>query len=319
MINTKEIKSVKLTSFTKMTASIYGVLGFIAALVMLIALIIMQAVGVIPQLAPQLGQFNFVTELGIPLLVLLPIGAFFITIVVSLFSVMLYNTLVPKLGGIKLELEGEDVVKIPVISFSLILSAIGAIWAFIVGLVMAALIAPMFSVISTPSIASNITDNLTSTTGTTVISISSITTNITTNLTNTTGTTIPDGTFGTAGIILALLLVIGLPILVFVFGFIWNALFALFYNYLVTRVAKIKLEFANITGSLHELKHIPVISTALAVALVFTLLGIISGILSGNYAGFITNFVFYFIQTALIALLYNYLAPKIGSIKINMG
>ena len=297
MINIKEIKSVKLASFTKMTASIYGILGFIAALVMLVALLIMQATGVIPQMAPQLGQFNFVTGLGIPLLVLLPIGAFFITIVVSLFSVMIYNVLVPKLGGIKLELEGEDVVKIPVISWALILSAIGAIWAFIIGVLTAALIAPLFSIISTPSIAANITANLT----------------------NTTGTAIPnDAALGSAGIILALFLVIGLPILVFVFGFISNALFALFYNYIVARAIKIKLEFANITGSLHELKHIPVIPTALAVALVYTLLGIISGILNGNYIEFITNFVFYFIETALIALLYNYLAPKIGSIKLNL-
>jgi hypothetical protein len=295
MINIKEIKSVKLASFTKMTASIYGVLGFIAALVMLIALIIMQAVGVIPQVAPQLGQFNFVTGLGIPLLVILPISAFFITIVVSLFSVMLYNALVPKLGGIKLELDGEDIVKIPVISFSLILSAIGAIWAFIVGLLMAALITPLLSIISTPSIAANITANLT----------------------NTTGTNIPDGSLGAAGLILALFLVIGLPIMAFVFGFIGNALSALVYNYLVTRVVKIKLEFANITGSLHELKHIPVIPTALAVALVFTILGLL-GILTRNYGQFIANFIQYFIETALFALLYNYLAPKIGSIKINM-
>jgi hypothetical protein len=28
--------------------------------------------------------------------------------------------------------------------------------------------------------------------------------------------------------------------------------------------------------------------------------------------------VFYFIETALIALSYNYLAPKIGSIKLNL-
>ena len=295
MINIKEIKSVKLASFTKITASIYGVLGFIAALVMLITLIIIQAAGVIPQLAPQLGQFNFVTGLGIPLLVILPISAFFITIVASLFSVMLYNALVPKLGGIKLELEGEDVVKIPVISFSLILSAIGAIWAFIVGLLMAALIAPLFSIISTPSIVSNITANLT----------------------NTTGTNIPDGSFGAAGLILALFLIIGLPIMAFVFGFIGNALSALVYNYLVTRVVKIKLEFENITGSLHELKHIPVIPTALAVALVFTLLGLL-GILTRNYGQFIANFIQYFIETALFALLYNYLAPKIGSIKLDM-
>ena len=258
MINIKEIKSVKLTPFARMSASIYGVLGFIAALVVLIALTIMQAVGVIPQLAPQLGQFNFVTGVGIPLIVLLPIGAFLITLALSFLSAMIYNALVPKLGGIKLELEGEDVVKIPVISFSLILSAIGAIWAFIAGLLLAAFITPLFSVISTSSIAANITANLT----------------------NTTGTTIPNGAIGTAGVILALLLVIGLPIMAFVFGFIWNALFALFYNHIVTKVAKIKLEFANITGSLHELKHVPVLQTALAVALVYALLGIISGILN---------------------------------------
>ncbi len=69
---------------------------------------------------------------------------------------------------------------------------------------------------------------------------------------------------------------------------------------------------------MHELKHIPVLPTALAVALVFAILGLISGILSGNYAEFITNFVQYFIGTALIAILYNYLAPKIGSIKLNL-
>lgn len=292
MVDIKEIKSVKLASFTKMSASIYGILGFVAALAMLIILIIVQAAGLIPQL----GQFNIVTGVGIPLLVLFPIGAFLITLAVSFFSAMLYNVLVPKLGGIKLELEGEDVVKIPVISFSLILSAIGAIWAFIAGLLMAAFITPLFSVISTSPIASNITANLT----------------------NTTGTTIPSGAFGAAGVILALLLVIGLPIMAFVFGFIWNALFALFYNYIVTRVAKIKLEFANLTGSLYELKSIPVMPTALAVALIYALLGIISGILNHNYGEFITNFIFYFIGTAIAALSYNYLAPKIGTIKLNM-
>jgi hypothetical protein len=293
MVDIREIKSVKLASFTKMSASIYAILGFVAAIVALITLIIVQAAG----LVPQLGQFNIVTGLGIPLIIILPIGAFLTTLAASFLSAMLYNVLVPKLGGIKLELDGKDVVKIPVISFALILSAIGAIWAFIVGLLMAAFIAPLLSVISTSPIAANITANIT----------------------NTTGTTIPNSAaFGSMGIILALLLVIGLPILAFVFGFIWNALFAIFYNYLVTRVAKIKLEFANITGNLHELKHIPVVPTALAVALVFLLLGIISGILNGNYGEFITNFVFYFIETALIALSYNYLAPKIGSIKLNL-
>ncbi|MBI5679616.1 MAG: hypothetical protein HZC47_01785 [Methanobacterium sp.] len=293
MLDIKEIKSVKLTPFTKMSASIYGVLGLIAAVAMLIALTIMQAAGFMPQL----GQFNVVTGLGIPLIILFPIGAFFSTIVISFFSAMLYNALVPKLGGIKLELEDKEVVKIPVISYALILSAIGAVWAFIAGLVLAAVISPMFSLISTLPEAANITANFT----------------------NATGAAMPTGVeFGAIGIIMSLALIVGLPIMVFVFGFIWTALFAIFYNYIATRVAKIQLEFNQITGNLHELKHIPVIPTALAVAIAYALLGLVFGILSKNYGEFITNFVQYFIETALIALLYNYLAPKIGSIKLDM-
>lgn len=292
MVDVKEIKSVKLTPFTRMSATIYGVLGFIAALVLLITLTIVQTAGAIPEL----GQFNVVTGVGIPLIVLLPIGAFFSTIVVSFFSVMLYNTLVPRLGGVKLELEGNEVLKIPVVSFALILSAIGSIWAFLAGLVLAAVISPLFSLIGTLPEAANITANMTAATG----------------------TAMPTGAeFGAIGVIMSLALIIGLPIMLFVFGFIWNALFAIFYNYLVTRVAKIKLEFTQITGNLHELNHIPVLPTALAVSLVYAILGLF-GILSGNYGEFISNFVLYFIETALIALLYNYLAPKIGSIKLNL-
>ena len=240
-----------------------------------------------------------VTGFGIPIIILFPIGAFFSTIVISFFSVMLYNTLVPRLGGIKLELEDKDVTKIPVISYALILSAIGAVWAFIAGLVLAALISPIFSLLSTISTLPEASQ-------------------VAANFTNATGAAMPTGgEFGAAGIIMSLVLILGLPIMVFVFGFIWNALFALLYNYIVTRVAKIQLEFSQISENLHELKNIPVIPTALAVALVYTLLGLL-GILSGNYAEFIANFVQYFIQTALIALLYNYLAPKIGSIKLNI-
>ncbi|MDO9045343.1 MAG: hypothetical protein Q7U35_08555 [Methanobacteriaceae archaeon] len=295
MIDVKEIKSVKLTPFTKMSASIYGVLGLIVAILMLITLSIIQVAGIMPQL----GNFNVVTGFGIPIIILFPIGAFFSTIVISFFSVMLYNALVPRLGGIKLELEGKDVVKIPVISYALILSAIGAVWAFIVGLVLAAVISPVFSLLSTMSTLPEASQ-------------------IAANFTNATGAAMPTGVaFGTAGIVVSLMLIIGLPIMVFVFGFIWNALFALFYNHITIRASKIQLEFGQISENLHEIKNIPVIPTALAVAITYALLGLL-GILSGNYADFIINFVQYFIGTALIALLYNYLAPKIGSIKLNL-
>lgn len=295
MINVKEIKSIKLTPFTRMSASIYGVLGLVAALGMLLILAIIQAIGVFPEL----GNFNVVSGLAVPIIILFPIGAFFSTIVISFFSVMVYNALVPKLGGVKLELDGKNVEKIPVVSFALILSVIGAVWAFIAGLVLAAVISPLFSLLSTMATTPEAAQ-------------------IAANFTNATGGAMPTGVqFGAAGIVVSLVLIIGLPIMIFVFGFIWNALFAIFYNYLVTRVAKIQLEFSQISENLHELKNIPVIPTALAVALVYALLGLL-GILSGNYADFIINFVQYFIGTTLIALLYNYLAPKIGSIKLNL-
>lgn len=290
----KEIKSVELTPFTKMSASIYGILGFIAAVVILVAMVIVQVAGV----ASDLGSFNLVTGIGIPLIILLPILGFFSTIAVSFFSVILYNALVPRLGGIKLGLDGNEIVKIPEVSFALILAAISAIWAFIVGLVLAAVASPIVSLIgSTPDAGS-----------------------IAANFTNVTGAAIPSGTnFGAIGIILSVALIIGLPILAFVLTFISNALFAIFYNYIVTRVAKINIEFASIRESLHEIKHIPVIPTALAVALVYLIMGIITGILSHNYTEFISNFILYFIETALIAILYNYLAPKIGTIKLDLN
>ncbi len=289
MVNIKEIKSVKPTSYTKVTASIYGILAFIAAVVSLISLIIMQAAGVVPQDV----QFNFVTGLGIPMLIFLPIAAFLVTLTVSFFSAILYNILVPKLGGIRLAFEDNDIVKIPVVAYALITSAIGAIWAFIAGLLMAAFITPFFSLLSTVNFPANVTSNFT----------------------NVTGATMPQGAeIGTAGIIVGLLLVIGLPIMVFVFGFIANALSAIFYNYIVVRVAKIKLNFSEIGESLHELKSIPVMPTALAVALVFA----IQGILTLNIGNIISNFIIYFIGTALFAYTYNYLTPKIGSIKLNL-
>ena len=293
MVDIKEIKSLKLTHFTKMSASICGILGLIAAIIMLFIIIIVEVTGIVPHL----GQFNIITGFGVPIIVLFPIGAFFITIATSFFSAILYNILAPKVGGVKLELENNEVVKIPVISFALILSAIGSIWAFVIGLVLAALISPLFSLINSIPLSSNITSSFT----------------------NVTGATMPTGAeIGVAGLILSVVLIIGLPILAFVAGFIRNALFAIFYNYIATRVSKIKLEFNQITGNLQEIKHIPVLPTALAVAIVYALLGIISGIMSKDYTNFISNFVSYFIEIALAAILYNYLAPKIGSIKLNL-
>lgn len=292
MVDLKEIKSIKLVPFTRMSATIYACLAFIAAIVMLITLAGVQAANLIPNA----GFFTVVAGIGLPLIVILPIAAFLITLSVSFLTVMLYNLLTPRLGGVELEFDGIEVTKIPIVSFALILSTIQAIWAFIVGLFLAG----MVNIITT--------------------FIGQIVPTISSELPQYTNITFPIGPTGmpagTETAIISLLLIIGLPIIVFVFGFIWNALFAIFYNYIATRVTKINLEFVQIKDDLFELKNIPVIPTALAVAIVYAIFGLF-GILSGNFGEFISNFIIYFIETALIAILYNYLAPKIGSIKLN--
>ena len=293
MVDLKEIKSIQLAPFTRMSASIYAILAFIAAIFMLITLSIVQAFSLIPNV----GFFTVVGGIGLPLIVLMPLAAFLITLSVSFLTITLYNLLAPRLGGVELELDGSEVTKIPIVSFALILAAIQAIWALIAGLFMVGFANIMTTFVGDiiPAISNEVP-----------------------KFTNTTFPIGPTGMpAGSEMAIISVLLIIGMPIIVFVFGFIWNALFAIFYNYIVTRVAKINLEFNQIKDNLHELKHIPVIPTALAVAIVYAIFGLF-GFITGNFGEFISNFILYFIETALIAILYNYLAPKIGSIKLNL-
>jgi hypothetical protein len=143
MVAIKEIKHVKIAPFALVTASINVILAFIAAIVLLIIF------GLVSAFAPQnpiIGRY--IVSLGVGLIFILPISAFFITLAVNFFYALLYNSLVPRLGGIKLGLEGDEVTEIPVISFALILSSIGAIMALIVGIFLAALILPLLSFLS---------------------------------------------------------------------------------------------------------------------------------------------------------------------------
>ena len=116
-----EIKSVELAPFTMLTSSVQAILALILAIITLIV------AGIFGAVIPQLG--GFIIALGVAAIIVFPISSFFITIVISFFSALLYNTLVPRLGGVKLELEGSDVTSIPVVPFALILSAISAIYA----------------------------------------------------------------------------------------------------------------------------------------------------------------------------------------------
>jgi hypothetical protein len=288
-----------------MSSTVQAILALIAAIIMLIFFSIAGA------FFPNIGAA--IALIGVAIVIIYPIAAFFIGLTTNFFSAFLYNTLVPRLGGIKLEMMDSNVTEIPIVPFSLILAAIEAIWAFIIGLFLAAALAPITALISgsIPVISQAIA-----------------------NATNTTGAAMPTGAaVGAFGVIGALLLIIALPIFVFIVGFIGHALTAIFYNYIATRVSKIKLEFAAVSETLHELKTIPPIPAALAIAVVFTIFGLIQGIIDlirfsamgdplsglGSLIGnIIANFVIYFIVVALGAFIYNFLVPRIGGIKLDL-
>lgn len=305
MADVKEIKSVEIASFTLMTAGIQSILAFIGALLMLLFF------GILGAVIPVFGAA--IAWLGVAIVIAYPISVFFIGIAVNFYSAFLYNNLVSRLGGIKLAMDGNDVIQIPVVSFALILAVINAIWAFIIGLFLAAAMAPLTSFLS---------------------SLIPLISQAFVNSTNMTGITMPTGAaVGAIGIFEALFLIIGMPIMAFIVGFIFNALAALFYNFIATKVSKIKLEFTAISGKLHELKSIPVIPAAIAVAVIMAIFGLIFGLINlislsaQGYAitglmvlisDIIVYFILYFIIAALAAFFYNILVPRIGGFKLEL-
>lgn len=314
IVNAKEIKSVKLTSFTLIASSIAAILAFVYAIIVIIIS------GILPTFIPQLGLFReFIVGLGIASIIIFPIGAYFLIIIAGFFSALIYNALSSQLGGIKLGLNNSEITQIPILSFSLILGSIEAIWAFIAGLFLAATIIPFETII--------------------IIIIHFIAQNIV-NAVDITGVTILiDTVLGTNGFELALLLIVGFPIIIFLFGFVSNALFAIFYNYVATRIIRIQLDFEVISGTLYEIKSLPVVPAAAPVSgAVFGAFGVIMGLISllslaltGNPSvGNLTNdiavlvinglsyFIGYFLIFALIAVIYNFLVPRIGGIKLDL-
>ena len=155
-------------------------------------------------------------------------------------------------------------------------------------------------------------------------------TNLSINATNLSAANLPNGSaVGTGGVVIALMLIIGLPIAVFVFGFIGHALAAIFYNFMIPRVGGVRLLFAP-AGTAHEITSIPVVSASLALASVAVIFGIIFDLVTGIAAGsaamglgiligsIIGYFVGTFIMVAIITIIYNFLAPKIGGVQLGL-
>ncbi|MGC9517340.1 MAG: hypothetical protein ACP5C3_06565 [Methanomicrobiales archaeon] len=305
MVDIKEIKSVKIVPFTLMTSSVSAILALIYAIIFLLIS------GLIAAILPA-DLAGLVAGLGIAMIVVFPIGTFLINVVWAFITAWLYNLLVPRVGGIKLGMEGEEIKSFPVVSLALISSLINTIWAFIIGLLLTAIAAPFLGILSTlPQFLTAIPELANNTTA-----IEGMTAAV-----------------GASGVLIAIIFIIAVPILVFVFSFIGYALTAVFYNVLIPKVGGIQLKLAAAAHNFNEITNIPAVPFALAIAVVMAVWGLLQGLLNlitfasqgdpvGGVVGLIMNiilsFIGAFIAYAIMALLYNVLAPKIGGIQLEL-
>jgi hypothetical protein len=287
-------------------------------LVFIYSVIILIVSRLVTTFVPQLGTFSdIINGMGVASVVILPITAYFLIMAVSFWSGLLYNRITPRLCGIKLGLDNNEITQIPVKPFTLIIASIEAVWALIIGLFLAAAIIPFTNIILMAiNFAANAVERS--------IDISGITLLI-------------NALLGTNGTALALILIIGLPLVTFVYGLVSNGLFAVFYNYIATKFIRMQLDIEVVSGELHEIKSLPVVPAAAPLSgAVFGAFGVIMGLITllslavtGNpTVGNIINdimiivlnglsyFLGYFLIFALIAVIYNFLAPKIGGIKL---
>jgi len=306
MVDVKEIKSVKIVPFTLMTSAVSAILALIYAIILLLLS------GIIAAFLPaEIG--GLVAGLGVALIILLPLGSFLLNVLWAFLTAWFYNLLVPKVGGIKLGMEGKEIKNLPVVSLALITSVINTIWAFIIGLLLTAAFAPFLGLLSSlPQIINAFAPALAN---------------------NTTAIQGMQGALGASGAIMAVILIIAVPILVFIFSFIGYALTAVFYNVLIPRVGGIQLELAAVQEKFSEITNIPAVPLALALAVVMAIWGLIQGLLNlvtyasvgdpvGGVVSLISNivgsFIGAFIVYAITAFIYNFLAPKLGGIQLEL-
>lgn len=300
MKDIKEITSVRIVPFTLMSSSVSAVLGLLYAIILLIIF------GIVGLVVPGVGQYaSLLASLGVALIIALPVATFFFSILSSFVMALIYNLLVPRIGGIKLGMDGEEVKSIPVVAVSLMLSMLYTVLTFIVMLVVAPILAVVLEgaalAASTATIA--------------IPELSGM------------------GDASGVGIILAIIMIIGVPIIVFISTFIYAVVVAFLYNLLAPKIGGVRLKMKLASHGFCEIKKIPPLPLALILAVVLAIVNFIFslrtgaanmasegvayglGYLVGNTVGYlIVTFIIY----ALTALIYNFLQPKIGGVEIKL-
>ncbi len=301
MVDIKEIKSIEIVPYTLMTSSVNAVWAFIYAIFTVILGLIPFALSPTPANSASLWFY-------IASIVSSPVSSFVLGVLQSFLFALFYNLLVPKLGGIKIGLENLSEIKsIPVVPFALITSAISAIFVLIVALIVMPFVAAFI-----PAVSQAMSSLPLNNTNISAESISAV------------------GTFGVIGSILSIII---LPIIAFVLVFIVTAVSAWLYNLVAPRTGGIKLEFAVAQEKMYEILSVSPVHLALITAIIAALWGIIIGIIAiiisaasgAVIVGAIMLVMFTvmflitaFIVYAILALIYNFLRPKIGGIKLEL-
>ena len=301
MVDIKEIKSIEIVPYTLMTSSVNAVWAFIYAIFTVI-------LGLIPFIISPTPENSISLWFYIASIVSSPVISFVLGVLQSFLFALIYNLLVPKLGGIKLGLENLSEIKsIPVMPFALITSTISAVFVLIIALIVMPFVAAYIPVVS--QLMSSLPLNRTT------IPAESI------------------SAFGTFGVIGSILSIIILPIVAFIIIFIIDAILAALYNLIAPRIGGIKLEFAANADNMYEILSVAPVQLALISAVIAAICGIIIGIIaiiiSATYGTVIAGVMFLagftigllvgvFIVYTILALIYNFLRPKIGGIKLEL-
>ena len=280
MSDIKELKSIELSSYTTMVTGITVLFSIITAILISIGIAALMPSG---------------SGVIIYLIATIIVGVFMYTIYNSFSQGLFYNLLAKKLKTIAVIIEdGKEIAKISTTETATMIALISTI-QFILLYLVSVLVLPLLftSVIQT--------------------------------LMFTGQATLAYGIYQLLAILsqptTILMLIFGTFIITFVFVLIG----AYIYNILAKKGRGVILNLGN-EGGLTSIESIAPLKLAIAFAIICGILSLIVGIISvisgGSIANLIGNvlggFVGGFIEFYLIAIFYNFLAPKIGKIKLEL-
>lgn len=280
-----KIKNVGIDSYTSMISAINTILAFIICVILFIFMI-------------AVSGFSLVSIFTIVILLIgLPLVSFLVSLALNFLRVKFYNLFSGKLNPISFELyDGEEILKIQTLKSALILACVAGVVAFILGIVLLTLspliqylyyIVPfdwMYLLISQFSSVGNI---------------------------------------------------VIYPIITFVSTLISFIIYFGLYNIFAPLLGGVKVDLEEKSAGNYVLNEVKPISLALNVAIISLIITVvvtiimgIIGVATGAIAivAFLVSLAIYaiiafvgsFVATFIIAALYNFFAPKIGAVELEL-